>query len=153
MERVRQFHAHVASAARPMRFRSGITPWARGHGLLDVKVTTHQLSSPKLPPLEGTLVKTTDGAQVRLEPLENGTTVISAGMSGMKTVQVLKWLSTKPDLPMVAITPRRNLAYKLEADLDARGLTCHNYLNPQPGVSVTDWCKYSVVIISGEQVT
>ena len=119
----------------------------------DVKVITHQLQSAKLPALDGALVQTTAGGQVRLEPLENGTTVISCGMGGMKTVRVLQWLFEHPDLPIVAVTPRRNLAYKLEADLDRQGLQCRNYLNPQPGHSVTDWCQYKVVIISGEQVT
>ena len=75
--RAQQFHAHVGQTGQPLRSRVGITPWARGYGMPDVKVITHQLQSAKLPALDGALVQTTAGGQVRLEPLENGTTVIS----------------------------------------------------------------------------
>ena len=77
--RAQQFHAHVGQTGQPPRSRAGITPWARGYGMPDVKVTTHQLQSAKLPALDGALVQTMAGGQVPLKPLENGTTVISCG--------------------------------------------------------------------------
>lgn len=128
-------------------------------------VTNVRLASAQLPPLDGHAVRATDGATVRFEPLLGGTTVLVSGTGGMKTVRTLEWMLTatverlaalgkklNAELPLAFVTARINLAQKLEADLQRRGIDVRNYKSCPKGTSMEEWLNYPRVIISVEQV-
>ena len=135
----------------PVRSRTGISPWSRGPGLPPVRVAHVRLPGAKVPKLDGSEVTTVAGEVVRFEPPVNGTLVLVVGMGGMKTFRVIEWLATKRG-PIVVVTARRNLAFKIQSDLRRVGIACHNYLEAPEGSSTKQWCKNEVVIVSGEQV-
>ena len=135
----------------PFRSRNGIQAWSRGGALPPVKVMHVRIDGPKVPRLDGAEVTTEAGDVVRFEPPLNGTLALAVGMGGMKTFRVIEWLSAKRG-PMVVVTARRNLAYKIESDLRRVGIACRNYLDAPEGQSTKSWCKQEAVIVSGEQV-
>ena len=130
----------------------GIRPWPRGPSRPPVRVEVVVFDDPRLPPLDGSVrVTTTNGKAMPLQPLANGSTVIEFGMGGGKTVRVIAFLAAL-GLPILFVTPRKNLACKLDKDLRAAGVDCHMYKAAPDNVSVTSWCQHSVTVISTEQV-
>ena len=107
-----------------------------------------------MPPLDGTLVQCESRDTLPFQPLAGGSTVFVVGMGGGKTYRVLDWLAAdeQRSQPIVVVTPRRNLAYKIENDLARHGIFVHNYLNAPEDITVKAWCRHRQVIISGEQV-
>jgi 8-oxo-dGTP pyrophosphatase MutT (NUDIX family) len=156
----RDFHSsrHTLICA-PRQASEGLKPWDGCPG-----VTRVRLESAKLLPLDGHTEMAVDGTQVRFEPILGGATVLVSGTGGMKTVRTLEWLlrasveqlaqlgKINAELPFVFVTARINLAHKLDADLQKRGIDVHNYKSCPKGTSMEEWIKHPHVIISVEQV-
>lgn len=172
----RNFHsARRTLISAPRQAIEGLEPWDGCGGMTNV-----HLASAQLPPLDGHMETVVNGTSMPFKPPLNGATVLVAGTGGMKTVRTLEFLQqpvdpqleslvewTKPtrrlsdgslghinaDLPLVFITPRINLAHKLDSDLEARVVhDVHNYKLKPKAMSMEDWLEHPRVIVSIEQV-
>ena len=93
------------------RAREGLQGWARGGLFPPVRVTTIRIEEPQLARFDEARTQyASDGTEVEFAPLANGTTVISMGMGGMKTVRLVEFVESKR-LPTVCVSGRRNLAH------------------------------------------
>ena len=130
------------------RAREGLQGWARGGLFPPVRVTTIRIEEPQLARFDETRTQyASDGTEVEFAPLVNGTTVISMGMGGMKTVRLVEFVESKR-VATVCVSGRRNLAHMFATKLkDVR-----NYLDAPEGESVAEWCNHARVVISIEQV-
>jgi len=136
----------------PTQATEGLKPWNGCPG-----VTVVRIASARLPALDGHEETDVNGRKVVFEPLRGGSTVTVVGTGGGKTFQVEAWLKTKleanPDLPVVVLSARINIAQKADANLRELSLNgFHNYKNKPAGVTMEEWLKHSQVIISIEQV-
>ena len=132
------------------RAQNGLQGWSRGGLFPPVCIKTIRIKEPRLATFDVTRKQcATDGSTVEFAPLPDGTTVISMGMGGMKTVRLIEFVELMK-LPTVFISARRNLANMLESKLES--MRVHNYLEVPEGKTVGEWCNHTCVIISTEQV-
>ena len=140
-------------AGKCIRAEQGTQPWIRGRNCADSVVHFARLEESKLREFgDNTRVKTTAGVDLPYDFLKHGVTLLEFGKSAGKTWRVIQRFKKMPIRRGVFLTPRRNLAQKLAADLENSDIAARNYLEIEGEISMIEWIDFDVIIISVEQL-